>query len=101
MMFGHNKRKLNKEVFHLDIEPIEIIQEYKMPWINFYSHRYFEPSSKRRRIAGLKALMGILRKEDVVLVTSWEHKSHLFKALMLPTFKYGTEIWEGDLKNYC
>ena len=48
----------------------------------------------------MKALMGTLRKEAIVGVTCWELKSHLFKALVLPTFIYGIEIWGGDLKNY-
>ena len=26
-------------------------------------------------------------------------QSHVFKALVLPTFIYGTGIWEGDLKS--
>ena len=43
-------------------------------------------------------LMGTLRKEVVVGVTCWELKSHLFKGLVLPTFTYGTKIWDGDLK---
>ena len=34
---------------------------------------------------------------------SWSHmlgtQSPFFKALMLPTFTYGIEIWEGDLTN--
>ena len=42
--------------------------------------------------------MGTLRKEAVVGVTCWELKSHLIKALVLPTFKYGTENWGGDSK---
>ena len=67
--------------------------------IDFYSHDHFEPSSKRWRIVGMKALMGTLRKEVVVEVTCWELKSHVSKALVLPTFTYGTEIWEGDLKS--
>ena len=43
--------------------------------------------------------MGTSRKEAVVGVTCWELKSHLFNALVLPTFTYGTKIWGGDLKN--
>ena len=35
----------------------------------------------------------------VVGVTCVAHNSHAFKALVLPTFTYGTEIWEGDLKS--
>jgi hypothetical protein len=41
----------------------------------------------------MKVLMGTLRKEAVVDITSWEFKSHMYKALMLLTFTYGTEIW--------
>ena len=51
------------------------------------------------QIASVKALMTTLRKEIVVGVTYWELKSHLFKALALPTFTHGIEIWGGDLKN--
>ena len=43
--------------------------------------------------------MGTLRKEVVIRATCWELKSHVFKALVLPTFTYGTKIWGGDLKN--
>ena len=32
-------------------------------------------------------------------VKCWELESHLFNALVLPTFLYGTEIWRGKLKN--
>ena len=47
----------------------------------------------------MKALTGTLRKEAIVKVACWELKSHIFKALVLPTFTYGTEIWGSDLKN--
>jgi hypothetical protein len=93
------KRKLNQETFYQGKDQIEIIQEYKYLGINFYSHSYFEPLSKRRQIASMKALMATLRKEAVVGVTCWELKSYLFKALVLPTFAYGAKIWGGDLKN--
>ena len=46
-----------------------------------------------------ESLLSTLRKEEIVGVTCWELKSHLFKAKMLSTFTYGTEIWGGDLKN--
>ena len=46
----------------------------------------------------MKALMGTLRNETIFGVTCWELKSHLFKALVLPTFTYGTEIWGGDVE---
>ena len=98
MIFGRNKRKLNQEAFYLDKDQIEITHEYKYLGIDFYSHGYFEPSSKRQGIACVKALMKNLREEVVVGVTCWEHKSHLFEALVLPTFTYGTNIWGGDLK---
>ena len=42
---------------------------------------------------------GIFKKEVVVGVTSWELKSHPFKALLLLTFMYGIEIWGSNLKN--
>ena len=47
----------------------------------------------------MKALMGTSRKEAIVGITCWEPKSHLFKALVLPTFTYDIEIWGSDLKN--
>ena len=47
----------------------------------------------------MKALMGTLGKEVVGAVTCWELKSHLFEALVFPTFTYGIEIWGGHLKN--
>ena len=37
----------------------------------------------------MKAFLANLRKE--VTLTCWEFKFHLFKALVLPTFTYGTE----------
>ena len=47
----------------------------------------------------MKALVRTLGTEAVVGVTCWELESHLFKALMPPTFMYGTRIWGGDLEN--
>jgi hypothetical protein len=47
----------------------------------------------------MKALKSTLRKEVVVGATRWELKSHLLKALVLPTFIYGIDILGGDLKN--
>ena len=44
MIFDHNKRKLNQKAFYLDKDQTH---EYKYLGINFYSHGYFEPSSKR------------------------------------------------------
>jgi hypothetical protein len=52
MIFDRNKRKSNQEAFYLDKDQIEITHEYKYLRIEFYSHGYFEPSSKRRRIIG-------------------------------------------------
>jgi hypothetical protein len=47
----------------------------------------------------MKNLMGMsLRKEAILGVAFWALKSHLFKALILPTFTYGIEIWRGNLK---
>ena len=92
VVIARNKRKLNQETFYLGKDQVEITHEYEYPGIDFYSHGHFEPSSKRQRIACMKALMGTLRKESVVGVTSWELKSHLFKMLMLRTFTYGIEI---------
>ena len=54
---------------------------------------------RRRRITSMKALMSASRKKIGVGVTCWELKSHLFKALVLPTFTYGIQIWGCDLKN--
>ena len=93
MIFGCNKRKLNQEAFYLDKDHIEITHEYQYLGIDFYSHGYLEPSSKKGGIASMKALMGTSRKEAIVKVRCWELKSHLFKALVLPTFMYSTEIW--------
>ena len=36
--------------------------------------------------------MATLRRETTLGVTSWELKFHLFKALVLPTFTYDSEI---------
>ena len=47
----------------------------------------------------MKVLMGTSRREAVVGITCWELKSHIFKALVLPTFTYDTKIWGGDFKN--
>ena len=66
MIFGCNKRTLNQEAFHLSKNQIEIIHEYKYLGIDFYAHGYFEPSSKKWQIAGMRALMATLRKETVV-----------------------------------
>ena len=66
MIFGRNKRKLNQKVFYLDKDQTH---EYKYLGIDFYSYGYFEPSSKRRGVVGLKALMGTFRKEAVVGIT--------------------------------
>jgi hypothetical protein len=57
MVFGHNNRKWNQEVYYLGKDQIEITYEYKYFGIDFYSHGYFEPSSKKRRIASMKASM--------------------------------------------
>ena len=80
----------------------EITYEYKYLGFDFYSHGYVEPSSKRRCSTKYKHLGGHLKERG----NSWSHvlgiqmiKSHLFKALVLPTFTHGTEIWGGDLKN--
>ena len=47
----------------------------------------------------MKPLMGTSKKQVVVGFTCWELNSHQFKALVLPTFTYGTKILEVDLKN--
>ena len=73
-------------------------QEYKYLGIDFYSHDYFEPLSKGRRIIGVKSLRDTLRKEIVIGITCWELYSHSFKTLVLLTFTCGIKIWRGDLK---
>ena len=47
----------------------------------------------------MQPVMDILRKEIIVGVMCWELKSHLLKALVLPTCTFDTKIWESDLKN--
>ena len=37
MIFGPNKRKLNREAFYVDKDQIEITNEYKHIGIDFYS----------------------------------------------------------------
>ena len=93
------KGNWTKRHFDLDKDKIEIAHEYEYLEIDLYSHGHFEPLSKRQRIAGMKALMGNLKKERVVIVTCWKLKSHLFKAMVLPTFTYGSESLGGDLRN--
>jgi hypothetical protein len=95
MIFGLNKRKLNQEGFYVDKDQIEItLDEYL--GVDYYSHGYFEPSSKRQRIVGMKALMDTSREKIVVGVTCWKRTTHLFKVLVLPTFMYVHEIWGGN-----
>ena len=47
MIFGCNKRRLNQKAFYLDKDQIGITHKYKFVGIDFYSHGYFEPLSKR------------------------------------------------------
>ena len=55
----------------------------------------------RFQIAPMCVLVGIPFSqqwlEHLVKGTCWELQSHLFQALVLPTFIYGIEIWRGDL----
>ena len=72
MVIGRNKRKLNQKVFYLDKDHIEITHEYKYLGIDLYSHGYFEPSSKRRGIADMRALMKHMtaqphKKQDMLI----------------------------------
>ena len=69
MIFDRNKRKLNQEAIYLDKDRIEINHEYKYLGIDFYSHGYFEPSSKGQRMSRMKALMDTLRNIVVDKVT--------------------------------
>ena len=92
MIYGRNKRKLNREAFYLEKVPVEITHKYKYLGIGFYSHGCFEPSNKRQRFASMKALMDTSREEAVVGVTCWELNSHSLKVLVLPTFKHGTKF---------
>ena len=43
----------------------------------------------------MKGLMGTFWKGAVVNITCWDFKSHLFKALVLPTIMYDTETGEA------
>ena len=72
MIFGRNKRKLNQEAYYLENDQIKITYEYKCLGVDFYSHGYFEPSSKRWGIADMKALIIALRKEAMVGITCWK-----------------------------
>jgi len=53
----------------LEKDQIEITHKYQFFGIDFYSNSYFEPSSNKRGIAGMKVLMGTLGKEAVVGLT--------------------------------
>jgi hypothetical protein len=46
----------------------------------------------------MKTPVGSLKEKIIVGVTCWVLKSHLFKALVLPSFTYGIEICGGNLK---
>lgn len=50
-------------------------------------------------VGGLRFLDGNLKERIIVGVTYWELESHIFKVLVLPTFIYSNDIWEGDLTN--
>ena len=60
---------LNQETFYLDKDEIEFTHKYTHIRIEFFLHVNFEPSSKKRRMASMKALMGTLRREAVVIFT--------------------------------
>ena len=53
MVFGRNRRNLNQEAFYPDKDRIKINHECKYLGIDFYSHSYLGPSSKRPQIAGM------------------------------------------------
>lgn len=85
--------------FYVGDDQIETTHKYKYFGVNFYSHGYFETSTKRRWIASMKALMTTLRKKAIVGVTCWELKVHLLKALMVPASSYCAKIL-GVSKNF-
>jgi hypothetical protein len=92
---------LHQETFYLDEDQIEITHEYRYFGIDFYSHGYFEPASKRQRMAKYDSLDGHFKgkKKTKVGVVCWELTSHLpTKALVLLTFTYDIGTWGGDLK---
>ena len=60
--------------------------------ITLDSHGYFEPSSERQQIVGMKAQMVTLWKIAVVEITCWELKSHLLRASMLLTLSYDVKV---------
>ena len=64
MIFGCNKRKVNQEAFYLDKDQIEITSRYKYLGIDFYSHGYFEPSSKKQGIVCMKVFGGNFKERS-------------------------------------
>ena len=63
MIFGHNKSKSKQEAFYLGMDQIQITHEYEYLGIDFYAHGYSEPSSKKQRIANMKAWIATLMEE--------------------------------------
>ena len=64
MIFGRNKRKLNQKAFYLDKGQIEITHEFEYLGIDIYSHRYFEPSSKRQKNGMFESLDGHCKERN-------------------------------------
>ena len=101
-IFGHDKRNFRTRTRKSiqDKDQIEMTHEHKYLGIDFfYSHGYFQSFSKRRIMDKYESFDEHLKERS----NSWSHmlgtQSPFFKALMLPTFTYGIEIWEGDLTN--
>ena len=73
MIFGRNKRNTSWRrvclysyqcYFHLDKGQIEITHEFEYLRIDIYSHRYFEPSSKRQKNGMFESLDGHCKERN-------------------------------------
>ena len=69
MIFGPNKRKLNREAFYVDKDQIEITNEYKHIGIDFYSQGYFEPSKRQKNHKIKESLDGHFKERS----SNWSH----------------------------
>ena len=63
--------------------------DINISWVDFYFHLYFEPSSKRTRIASMTTFIANLRKETTARVTCGELKPYLLKSWVLPIISSG------------